>query len=162
MVKWLVIFTFVSMLFFTTPHIGMAENHELFVSREEMLNVAKELHAPGCTDSRTANYCQLSTSYDLRAEIWDLLETGMNKEQVIDKLVDKYGERILAAPNKQGFNLLAWILPGVAIAVGAVTVAYVLRLRVRRTSHLQNKHAMEETVSPEQEKQVQDELKNWL
>jgi len=48
-------------------------------------------------------------------------------------MVVKYGERILSAPTKQGFNLMAWVLPFVALALGGAVVGVVVK-RWRRQS----------------------------
>jgi cytochrome c-type biogenesis protein CcmH len=45
---------------------------------------------------------------------------GDTKSQIEAQLVRNYGEQILAAPPKHGFNLLAWLLPLVGISVGAL------------------------------------------
>jgi len=47
---------------------------------------------------------------------------GDTKSQIKHDLVRDYGEAILAAPPKHGFNLLAWLLP----IVGLVAAALVL------------------------------------
>jgi cytochrome c-type biogenesis protein CcmH len=135
---------------------------KVIVTREDMLNVAKEIHAPGCTDSRTADYCQLSTAYDVRAEIWGLLEKGMNKEQVINTLVQKYGDRILASPPTEGFNLVAWILPWLGVLVGSILVGYLVYRWVKAKSIEPLKEEIHSSVSDSEALKIQEELKNWL
>lgn len=66
---------------------------------------------------------------ELRQEIRTMLASGATETQIADAFVAKYGERILAAPTAQGFNLLAWILPGIVIAAGSVVIAVVMRRR---------------------------------
>ena len=48
---------------------------------------------------------------------------GDTKSEIKSDLVRNYGEAILAAPPKHGFNLLAWLLPLVGLAVAAVVLA---------------------------------------
>jgi cytochrome c-type biogenesis protein CcmH len=47
---------------------------------------------------------------------------GDTKNQIKADLVRNYGESILAAPPKHGFNLLAWLLPLIGIGVAAVVL----------------------------------------
>src|ERR671938_1645557 len=47
---------------------------------------------------------------------------GETKSQIKADLVRNYGESILAAPPKHGFNLLAWLLPLVGLGVAAVVL----------------------------------------
>jgi cytochrome c-type biogenesis protein CcmH len=134
-------------------------------SREDVLDIAKEMHPPGCTDSMTADYCTLFTAYDLRMEIAEMLAAGKNKDQIINELVQKYGERILAAPQAQGFHLLAWFLPGIAIAAGGITIGFLVFKWARKTSKnqkMQEEAPVDTTISAEQKNQVRDELKEWL
>ncbi len=51
-------------------------------------------------------------------EVVQMVDRGQTKEEILKFYVDKYGETILAAPTKEGFNFLAWVLPFLALAVG--------------------------------------------
>jgi cytochrome c-type biogenesis protein CcmH len=50
------------------------------------------------------------------------IAAGDSKSEIKDKLVDEYGPRILAAPPKEGFDLLAWVLPLVGLLGGALVI----------------------------------------
>jgi cytochrome c-type biogenesis protein CcmH len=132
------------------------------VYREDLLDIAKELHPPGCTDSMTADYCKLPTAFDLRSEIYEMLAQGKQKDQIMDELVAKYGERILAAPSTNGFNMLAWTLPGIGIMAGGAAIGLMVRAWVRRTSIQLTKSVATETPTLEQKKKINEELKEWL
>ncbi|UYG98082.1 cytochrome c-type biogenesis protein CcmH [Cytobacillus firmus] len=156
---YLLSLSIISLLVFI-PKKGFAKGEDVSISRNDMLNVAKELHPPGCTDSMTADYCTLTTAYDLRQEIWSLLEGGMDKKQVIDYLVQKYDERILAAPTPEGFNLIAWVLPAAGVAMGAVLILFLLRKWKKGQGESSEKQG--QPVSEYDVNKVQEELKNWL
>ena len=64
--------------------------------------------------------CSESRSYS--NEVIDLLNAGKNREQVLQAMVAKYGEKILSAPTKEGFNLTAWTFPFIALILGGVIV----------------------------------------
>src|SRR6266566_5151576 len=53
-------------------------------------------------------------------------------EQVVQYFVDKYGEWILLAPRRQGFNLIVWLMPGIAVAVGLAIVGILVTRWTRR------------------------------
>jgi cytochrome c-type biogenesis protein CcmH len=55
----------------------------------------------------------------IEREIRDQIAAGRTKGQIKDFLVQQYGESILAAPPKHGFDLLAWVLPLVGILAAA-------------------------------------------
>jgi cytochrome c-type biogenesis protein CcmH len=50
------------------------------------------------------------------------IAAGDTKSEIKDKLVAEYGTRILAAPPKQGFDLLAWLLPLAGAVAGALVI----------------------------------------
>lgn len=69
------------------------------------------------------------TSPMLHRQVIDLVESGKTADEVLEAFVAQYGETVLMAPPKVGFNWAAYLLPGVVItAVGAVLV-WVLRRR---------------------------------
>ena len=68
-----------------------------------------------------------------RALIRKLIAQGESKDQIKDALVAEYGPRVLATPSGHGFDLLAWIVPGLGILIAAIVLAFgALRLRGRR------------------------------
>jgi len=67
-----------------------------------------------------------SESKTISREVAAHLQNGEGKPEVLQAMVAQYGERILAAPTKEGFNLTAWILPFVALVIGGLIVARVI------------------------------------
>lgn len=55
------------------------------------------------------------------------IDAGQDDESIIAFFVDKYGTTVLSAPPASGFNLTAWVMPFVALAVGALSAILVLR-----------------------------------
>src|SRR5215203_6592672 len=69
-----------------------------------------------------------------RALIRNLIADGKDKDQIKDALVAEYGPRVLATPSGHGFDLLAWLVPGLGILLAAAAVGYGLRRALRRGS----------------------------
>lgn len=55
-----------------------------------------------------------------RALIGELIAAGKTKSQIEDALVQQYGDQVLATPKSNGFDLWAWLIPALLIALGAV------------------------------------------
>ena len=68
-----------------------------------------------------------------REFIRERIERGLTKEEIKDDLVAEFGPEVLALPEAQGFDLAAWLVPGVALAIAGVAVFVGLR-RWRRES----------------------------
>jgi cytochrome c-type biogenesis protein CcmH len=82
------------------------------------------------------------------------IEAGDSKDEIKDKLVAVYGPRILAAPPKEGFDLLAWLLPFVGLVGGAL----VLGLLAWRWSRRREPRGPSAALSPALERRVDEEL----
>lgn len=60
------------------------------------------------------------------------LLAGATDDAIIAALVESYGESVLASPPTRGFSLLAWLVPPLALLIGAAAVAAALRNRRAR------------------------------
>ena len=78
--------------------------------------------------------CTCDTSKETRKTLTSKLESGLTVEQIIQQYVDKYGETVLSAPTKSGFNLSAWIMPFAALVAGGFGVRKVIQSWVRKDS----------------------------
>ena len=67
------------------------------------------------------------TADNMKAEIRQLLSDGQSRGQIMAYYTDRYGEQILSAPKKEGFNILAWVLPGFVMLLGAGVIFVSLR-----------------------------------
>lgn len=84
----------------------------------------------GCTldvfTCRTTDFsCQVSPA--MHRDIMSLVEGGYDANEILAAFVDVYGDQALMAPPREGFNIVGYVLPGIAIAIGAVVLAVVLR-----------------------------------
>ena len=67
-----------------------------------------------------------------RAFIRRLIARGESKQQVKDALVAQFGRSVLATPSGKGFDLAAYLVPAIGLALAAVAIAgAVLRWRRR-------------------------------
>jgi len=58
----------------------------------------------------------------LRTQIDGMIKTGMTTTAIVASFRGKYGEKILSAPTTEGFNMLAWTTPFIAVFAGAVLI----------------------------------------
>ncbi|HEV8602166.1 MAG TPA: cytochrome c-type biogenesis protein CcmH [Gaiellaceae bacterium] len=82
------------------------------------------------------------------------IAAGDSKGEIKDRLVAEYGRQILAAPPKEGFDLLAWLLPIGGVLGGALVLA-VLAWRWSRTREPAPEGA---SLGPALERRVDEEL----
>jgi cytochrome c-type biogenesis protein CcmH len=81
-----------------------------------------------CVECNTAlNVSQAPVADQERAFIREKIAQGLSKQQIKDALVEAYGPRVLATPKADGFDLSAWIVPGLLVAAFALGVALLAR-----------------------------------
>jgi len=68
-----------------------------------------------------------SNSPAIHRDVVRMVDGGYSADEIVAELTNVYGERILMAPRKSGFNLVAWFFPFVAIGTGGVVIAALLR-----------------------------------
>jgi cytochrome c-type biogenesis protein CcmH len=79
-----------------------------------------EIICPTC--KTTLDQSNAEVAQQLKRQIRMRIAQGWTKSRIEDELVASFGEGVLAAPPKRGFNLLAWLLPLVGLAAGALAV----------------------------------------
>src|SRR5688500_9029910 len=62
-----------------------------------------------------------------RELVRDLIAEGRTKDEIKDALVAEFGEEVLALPDDEGFDLAAWLVPGLAIVTAAIAILVALR-----------------------------------
>jgi len=84
-----------------------------------------------CGCGLTVANCNMPTcsfSVPTRLEIDRMIGNGMGRAQIIAFYRHKYGEKVLSAPTAEGFNLLAWTMPFIALVVGgSITIPHLRR-----------------------------------
>ncbi len=125
-----------------------------------MNELENEVMCPVCNTTLAQSNSDAAKA--IEREIQDKIHAGWTKSQIKDFLVQQYGESILAAPPKHGFDLLAWVLPlvGILAAASALGVAAWRWSRVRGepeapTMHSVNGHG---PIDPELDRRVDEEL----
>jgi len=68
------------------------------------------------------NHPSCAFAVPIRDDIADMIKRGMSRLQIIQSFRQKYGEKVLSAPTTEGFNLLAWVMPYVAVGVGMLLI----------------------------------------
>jgi cytochrome c-type biogenesis protein CcmH len=96
-----------------------------------------------------------------RAFIQREINAGKTKEQIKDELVEQYGTNVLAEPPKSGFDLTAWLVPGLAILVAAIAIALGL-WRWRRTGRAREEaSAPESNLDPSERERLESDLARY-
>ncbi len=100
-----------------------------------------------------------ATSPAMHREVVELVENGKTAQEIIDAFIAEHGEMVLMAPKKEGFNLLAYFLPGAAVVtVGSVLLWFLWKGRERVAAVRAVEHLELSGLSPEDRERLETEL----
>lgn len=77
--------------------------------------------SPFCP-GRTLQDCPSNSATELKDQIKVRIAAGGDKHQIFNDLLGQFGEQYRAAPEAQGFGLLAWIAPAVFLLIGVFVI----------------------------------------
>ena len=111
---------------------------------QRVYQLSQQLMCPVC-DGQTLDQSQAQLSEDMKAVIRTKIEDGETNAEIRAYFVERYGEIVLASPGAGGFNVIAWIVPGLIFIAGALLVgnAYLNMRRRGRVAGEPNAESIE-------------------
>lgn len=94
---------------------------------QQFRELTMQLRCPKCQNNSIADSNSMIAS-DMRQKVYELMQQGQTKEQVVDYMVDRYGYFVTYEPPITPFTILLWFLPALFLAVGS----WVIIRRARR------------------------------
>ena len=122
--------------------------------QELVIDIEKNLMAPCCWSGTVFGHGH----GQLEQEIESMVAAGQTKDQIMNYYVQIYGERILAVPVAQGFNVMAWLVPIFIAIIGVIFL--VLYFKSSGSISLDLKSAGKVDESIPYDEQIEKELKN--
>jgi cytochrome c-type biogenesis protein CcmH len=111
--------------------VAQAQPPATNVDDARLYDVGSQLRCVVCQNLSVAD-SPSEMAQQMRAIVRERLAAGESPDQVVQYFVDKYGEWILLKPRRHGFNWLVWLAPGIAVALGLVLFAVVVRRWTRK------------------------------
>ncbi|AFR03930.1 cytochrome c-type biogenesis protein CcmH [Pectobacterium brasiliense] len=85
---------------------------------QQFRELTMQLRCPKCQNNSIADSNSMIAS-DMRQKVYELMQQGQTKEQVVDYMVDRYGYFVTYEPPITPFTILLWLLPALFLAAGA-------------------------------------------
>jgi cytochrome c-type biogenesis protein CcmH len=113
------------------------EVHKFDDPRKEQTykELIEELRCLVCQNQNLAD-SNADLAKDLREKTYEMVEAGKSKEQIIDWMVNRYGDFVLYKPPLQRNTLLLWGGPFIILLVGIGVLVRFIRRRPSTTEHL--------------------------
>jgi cytochrome c-type biogenesis protein CcmH/NrfF len=100
-------------------------------ANESFTDLEDELMCVSCNVA--LNVAESAQADQQREALRKLVDEGLTKQQIKDRMVDVYGPNVLAEPKGEGFSLFAWLVPiGAALALVVLGLVLLPRWRERR------------------------------
>lgn len=119
-------------------HAGATEAAHLAADpalEARVMKVAEELRCLVCqNETIAASHADLAV--DLRKQIRTKLSEGQSEQQIIDFMVERYGDFVRYRPALKASTALLWIGPFVLLLIAATVLARAIRGRRREASTL--------------------------
>ena len=116
------------MVFWSAQSLAVIETYEFssaaLESRYKALS--QELRCPKCQNQNIAD-SNAPISRDLRAIVHEQLEAGATDEEIIDFLVDRYGEFVRYRPGMDANTLWLWSAPLILLVMAVAVVVTQIR-----------------------------------
>jgi cytochrome c-type biogenesis protein CcmH/NrfF len=119
-------FLIVALFVFFSPELRNVSRETFAAETPTNAEVSQGLTCQ-CGCQLTVANCNMPTcsfSVPTRREIDAMIAKGMTRAQIIGFYRGKYGEKVLSAPTTEGFNLLAWTMPFIALVLGGGAMAF--------------------------------------
>ena len=104
-------------------------NPELEVRYQQL---SEELRCPKCQNQNIAD-SNAPIAQDLRGLLHEQLEQGASDDEILEYMVDRYGEFVRYRPRFGGTTLVLWMAPVLLLLAGGVVLLLTLRSRPQRT-----------------------------
>ncbi|ATO57699.1 cytochrome c-type biogenesis protein [Bartonella sp. 1-1C] len=122
-------------LIFSMQLVGAVEPDEILmdpVLERRARDISSYLRCPVC-QNQTIDDSNSSLARDLRLLVRERLKAGDNDQQIIDFLVEQYGEFILLTPPFNKTTWFLWLSPLIIIIIGVSFILFRIRWARRKT-----------------------------
>ena len=102
---------------------------------QQFRQLTEQLRCPKCQNNSIADSNAIIAA-DMRAKVYELMQQGNSKQQIIDYMVARYGNFVTYEPPVTAATLILWVGPALFVLIGAAVVVLRARRRVVKETPL--------------------------
>ena len=95
-------------------------------AQDRVSSLSRTVKCPVCSGESVAE-SNAPASQEIRRQIAEQVQQGQSDDEIRSFYAAKYGQAVLLTPSASGVNVLVWILPVVALAIGIAALVIVFR-----------------------------------
>lgn len=92
------------------------------VKQQLFLDLTQELRCPMCQNQNIAD-SDAMIAHDLRRKVFELLQQGYSREEVVDYMKTRYGDFVSYQPPVTPLTIWLWVLPILFVVIAAAWVS---------------------------------------
>lgn len=124
--------------------------------RERYRTLVEELRCPKCQNQNISD-SDAPIAMDMRNEIFNKLERGESDEEIVNYLVERYGDFVRYKPPVNKSTFILWYAPAGLLVLGFAMVAVIVIRRRNAHKSQQAKH----TLSGDEKTRLSDILEQY-
>lgn len=121
------------------------------VSQARYQALVKELRCPKCQNQNLAD-SNSQIAVDLRQQVYDMIAQGKSDSEIVNYMVERYGDFVLYRPLVSSLTYVLWYGPIGLLIMGGLVMFFVLRKKPREQN--------EANLTAEQAQKLQQILKD--
>ncbi len=110
--------------------------------KQQFKELSEELRCPVCQNQNLADSGS-ELSEDLRQEIYDQISEGKDNKEIVDFMVQRYGDFIIYRPQLKPINYLLWFGPIIILLAGFFIVYFQIKKQKNQTIELSSDEKQE-------------------
>lgn len=128
-------------------------NFKSVEEEQKFRELTGQLRCPKCQNNSIAD-SNAPIATDMREKVYELMEQGKSRQDIINYMVDRYGNFVTYEPPVTPATIILWLVPALCVFFGAAAIVMLSRRRKNR--------GIEEvtSLSAEEEMRLQQLLSN--
>ena len=125
-----IVLIFFALVFACDKAFAVIETYEFDsdVQRQRYQSFIEEMRCPKCQNQNLAG-SDSPISADLRNEIYEAIKAGKSDREIVDFMVERYGDFILYRPRVSPVTYVLWGSPVALLIIGIIVLIIILRRR---------------------------------
>lgn len=103
------------------------------VTEQRYHDLTATLRCPKC-ENQAIGDSESPIAGDMRERVYAQLQDGRSDKEILDFMVNRFGDYVLYNPRLEGRTYLLWGLPGALVLLGGLLVVFLVRSRRRNSA----------------------------
>ncbi|SQI38414.1 Cytochrome c-type biogenesis protein CcmH precursor [Leminorella richardii] len=128
MMKSLSVALFAMLMAFSVHAAIDTYNFKSVEEEQQFRELTGQLRCPKCQNNSIAD-SNAPIATDMRNKVFELMEQGQSQQQIVNYMVDRYGNFVTYEPPVTAATIILWVVPALCVVFGAIAIVMMSRRR---------------------------------